>query len=420
MAFDLSPYGWTGCSIREDLRGLRSSLPTWRNLKLLRLTAASLHLPLSPFTDASGARFMPAYKKGVVYNDRGTYSTLYKGGRAVYDCKPAATAGYADLVLKSPLTEVAIKKMNLHISAAEDAATPTTRGDTYSEEINAILYEAVIHLLVCRTLSRAGHPSFVPAFHELVAEGDAPLDSPTRVKSLWSIMEFLKGQTLEEVCRRRLKPAIGAGAGAPVTTAVATTRKANEEFIVDMVTQVAYILHVLQSKLQFHHRDLKLNNVFCRSAASTQVLLLPTGDTWACKSDLVLLDFGFSCIACGLENPPSPRATLLGAGSWFTPDDDCCKEGRDLAQFLYSLHCHFPLQDHVGPELLAFFKAAMTANTATGPVDLMAGVTPDGAPSLPVAKPAYHKGIYCFLKRTDVEVPLCAPMAFLMALGDAD
>jgi serine/threonine protein kinase len=355
---------------------------------------------------------MPAYKRGVVHNDRGTYSTLYKGGRVVYDCKPAA-AGYMDLVLQLPLRECAIKEMKLQITPAEDAATPRTRSHTYSAEIDAILYEAIIHLLVCRALSSAGHPSFVPTFYEVVAVGTSPLDSPTRVHSLWSVMEFLKGQTVEDVCRRRLKPLSTAA-----TAATAALQLSNAEFILDVVTQVAFILYILQRDLRFHHRDLKLNNVFCRDTPSTQRLALPTGSSWVCTNDLVLLDFGFSCIACGSENPPSPRATLLGAGSWFTPDDDCCKEGRDLAQFLYSLHCHFPLQDYVGPDLFAFFKRVLTATTASGPVELTHGIAPDGTPLPPSGrgKPAYHKGIYCFLKRKDVEVPLVAPAAFLSAL----
>jgi len=355
---------------------------------------------------------MPAYKKGVVYNDRGTYSTLYKGGRVLYDCKPATAAGYVDLVLATPLRPCAIKELVLHITPAEDAATPTTRSHTYSDEINAIVYEAIIHILVGRTLTRAGHPSFVPAFHEVVAVGDAPLTSPTCVKALWSVMEFLEGNTLQDVCRVRLNPLTAA-----MTLAErASLQTANEDFLLDMVTQIAFVLYILQRDLRFHHRDLKLNNVFCRTTPSTQRLALPTGHTWICKSDLVLLDFGFSCIACGTDHPPSPRATLLGAGSWFTPDDDCCKEGRDLAQFLYSLHCHFPLAHHVGPEVLAFFKDVMTAKTPTGDVDLMAGVTPEGVPVTTGAKPAYHKGIYCFLKRKEVEIPSLAPLMFLTAI----
>lgn len=414
LTLDLSPYGWTGCSIREDLRGLRSSLPSWRHLPLLRsLPTSSLSMPFSPFTDASGVRYMPAYKKGVVHNDRGTYSTLYRGGRVVYNCKPSVTTGHVDLVLKTPLKECAIKEMKLHITPAEDAATPTTRSHSYSDEINAIVYETIIHLLVCRTLTKAGHPSFVPTFHEIVAVGDAPLDSPTRVKALWSVMEFLKGETLQDVCRKRL-----------TSSATATTPEgrraietANEDFLLDAVTQLAYVLYVLQKDLRFHHRDLKLNNVFCRDTPSTQVLALPTGVSWHCKTDLVLLDFGFSCIACGDENPPSPRATLLGAGSWFLSDDECCKEGRDMAQFLYSLHCHFPLHQYVGTGVAAFFRSAMTATTPSGPVDLMNGVTPEGVPLPPGGKPAYHKGIYCFLKRKDVEVPTLAPLEFLTALS---
>jgi hypothetical protein len=59
----------------------------------------------------------------------------------------------------------------------------------------------------------------------------------------------------------------------------------------------------------------------------------------------------------------------------------------------------------------------MTATTPSGPVDLMNGVAPDGTPMPPGGKPAYHKGIYCFLKRKDVDVPTLAPLTFLTALS---
>lgn len=415
MTLNLSPYGWTGCSIREDLRDLRSSLPTWRNLHLLRKATADspLRLMHSPFRDISGMQFMPAYRKGVLHNDKGTYSKLYKSGRILYACSPSPTAGHVELNLTTPLHECAIKEIKLHVTPVEDAATPHTRTTAYKDEINAIIYETIIHLLVCRTLLRVGHPSFAPKFFEVVAEGDAPLDSPTKIQSVWSCMEFLNGATLEDICRSTLKPL----RSATTLQARAALQVSNETFIVDTVVQIAYILYILQRDLRFHHRDLKLNNVFVRSKPSTEDITLPSGDVWRCKSNIVLLDFGFSCIACGTESASvSPRATLLGAGSWFSPDDDCCKEGRDLAQFLYSLHCHFPLADYVGPAVLAFFKDSMTAKTNSGEVELTDGFTVEGVP-LPVgSKAVYHKGIYCFLKRADVEVPTLNPILFLTAI----
>ena len=207
MMIDLSPYGWKGCSIREDLRNLRASLPTWDRLHLLRKSplSSSLLLPYIPFRDSSGAAFMPAYRKGVLYN-RGAYSTLYKGGRVVYDCVPSATKGYADLLLRDGLTECAIKEIGLHVTPAEEAGTPRTKHVAYEDEINAILYEAVIHLLVCRTLAAVGHPTFAPRFYEVVANGDMPLDTPTRVRSLWCCMEFLEGTPLDVACRAELVP----------------------------------------------------------------------------------------------------------------------------------------------------------------------------------------------------------------------
>jgi hypothetical protein len=227
-------------------------------------------------------------------------------------------------------------------------------------------------------------------------------------------MEFLDGASLDVACKRTLVP-----------LSFATTpqeriliQEKNERFVRDIAIQIAFVLHVLQRDLRFHHRDLKLNNVFCRKRPSTQIITLPlSAKAWICQSDIVLLDYGFSCIACGTEQASSPRATLLGAGSWFTPDDDCCKEGRDLAQFLYSLHCQFPLSDYLGSEMFALFQDHMKATTATGPVSLLNGFATDGTPCTPGTKVVYHKGIYCFLKRDDVEVPALVPAAFLAAFA---
>jgi len=319
-----------------------------------------------------------------------------------------------DLVLATPLHECAIKEISLHVTPAEDASTPHTRHDVYEEEINAILYEAVIHLLVRTTLSAVGHPSFAPRFYEVVADGEMPLDSPTRIRSLWCCMEFLEGASLDIACKRALAPL----KSAKTAEERAVLQAKNEAFVMDISVQIAYVLHVLQRDLRFHHRDLKLNNVFWRTTPSTQKIVVPTSPprVWTCTNDLVLLDFGFSCIACGTDQAASPRATLLGAGSWFTQDDDCCKEGRDLAQFLYSLHCHFPLSDYVGATMFARFRDVMTATTAKGPVSLLNGFTTDGVPCAAGTKPLYHKGIYCFLKRDDVEVPSLVPATFLVTL----
>ena len=87
-----------------------------------------------------------------------------------------------------------------------------------------------------------------------------------------------------------------------------------------------------------------------------------------------------------------------------------------MAQFLYSLHCHFPLQDYVGPKVLAFFKDSMTATTREGDIELTNGFTVEGVPLPAGTRAAYHKGIYCFLKRDDVEVPTLNPIMFLSAI----
>jgi hypothetical protein len=140
------------------------------------------------------------------------------------------------------------------------------------------------------------------------------------------------------------------------------------------------------------------------------------------QTDLVMIDFGFSCVACG-TGFKNPRLTLFGAGSYFSPDDDCLKTGRDLAQFLYSLHCYFSLQNYVTKPMFDFLHAAVRAEKhgafGTAYVDLYKGIDGEGKPIAAVGLPSsieYNDGIYAFLRDSSVEVPGCGSERFLRAL----
>lgn len=406
MALDLSPFGWEGLFLRYDLRDLAHSMPTWSHLKVLQdEPTTSLRFPNGAFNspDVSGA-YMPAYSKGTAINTRGGYATIYRAQRRIYTCR-ALTDNRMEVTLSGRPHDIAMKEIALNITKDEDAATPLTKHTAYEDEISAILYEAVIHVLVYKCLERSGVAHYTPRMYEIVADGVPPHDAPTQISSILFCMELLHGSTMEDYLKCVL---------------VKSATEKNEAILTDFLVQCAYVLHLLQTDLRFHHRDLKLNNVYRRdgrhsSVAPRESLVLPNGHEWVPTLDLVLLDYGFSCIACGSISR-TPRSTLVGAGSWFTMDDDCCKEGRDLAQLIFSLHCHFPLGDYVGPEYLAFFTKVMTATDHGRPIQILNGFTVDGRPLIRGQPVVYHNGVYHFLKRNSVEIPLCVPAVFLEGL----
>jgi serine/threonine protein kinase len=282
----------------------------------------------------------------------------------------------------------------------------------FIDEINAILYEAYLHALLDVTLERAGIRGFVPRLHEVVglSISGEPLTSPVELDTIWMTMEFMDGCTLEKYIGFKFRSG---------------TVASNTVLIKEILLQLAHVLNVLQAKLLFNHRDLKINNLYVRLHDDIdwrKWLLIPGIGRLECRTDLVMIDFGFSCIACG-SGFSKPRSTLLGAGVYFTPDDDCLKKGRDLAQFLYSLHCAFPLQNYISKPLYDMIHTAMLAEKRgrlmTRTYDLFMGVDAAGNPTIHSKLPGsikYNDGIYLFLKDNGVDVPGCEPVAILTAL----
>lgn len=417
--YDLSSFGWDGCVIPADLKDVCRRLPTWKQLKTLRypklLQGSHVLFPHAFFRVGTNDPYMPAYTKGTLENDGG-YAQIFKGQRAIYKSKTAAHTGSVTLTKTAPFSEFCIKEVRLNITPEEEAASPITRGKTYEEEINAILYEVFLHALICKTLEKEGFASVVPHLYEVVAHtktGELP-KAPTEIASIWINMEFLHGTTLEKYCKRNFLPANGR----------ADVIAKNESILLDILVQLAYYLHVLQDKLRFNHRDMKVNNVYIRhhdpSEKWTRTITVPGGRSWTCSIDIVLIDFGFACISCG-AGFLNPRATLVGAGSWFKPEHDCLKYGRDLGQFLYSLHCSFSLQDYVSPALFGAIREAMRAKKGSRTVDLLMGFEANGTPlvhagGLPRSL-RFNDGIYIFLREPDVDIPECTPSKFLQRLA---
>lgn len=405
---NLSRFGWDGVIIPANLSNICQYLPKWNQIKTLRDPQIHgrhvIYFPHLFFRDLSGKRFMPAIEKGGLHNDNGGYSSIFKAQRSIY--RPEEDlSGSVRLVRSSEFEETCIKEIALHVE--------TTGGEKdYIEEINAIMYEAYLHALIDVTLEREGIRGYVPHLHEVFALSTTGeiAKSPDELEAIWMSMEFMDGTTLEKYLLRKFS---------------VRDKVSNSILLKDILLQICHVLALLQSKLLFNHRDLKLNNLYVRHHASSwsRILNISGIGTHVCSTDLVMIDFGFSCIACG-SGFVNPRATLLGAGVYFRRDDDCLKKGRDLAQLLYSLHCEFPLQNYVTPAMFDLLHAAMRAERGTGLLkqkyDLFMGVDSAGTPMIYSSVPSsikYNNGIYLFLRDNTVDVPGCDPSAFLRALA---
>lgn len=408
--FNLTHFGWDDLIVPSNLQHLCAYLPKWHDLKTLRAPVYlnSAHpeviFPHTLFQNdpVDGKPFLPAFEKGSRHSGIGGYAQIYRGNRAVF--KPLGPAtDVSRLVRTTPFASVCIKEVPLKLDADEDESV-------YEEECRAILYEAYLHALLMKFLESQGLKTTVPHLYEITATTithNPPTDA-SDFDTIWMTMEFIEGETLEAHLGHVLE------VGNPAK---------NDVIILDILLQLAHILHLLQSALRFNHRDLKINNLFIRlhSPTETWTRQVPMGDgehIWTCQRDLVLIDFGFSCIACG-TGFDNPRATLVGAGSYYSAEHDCMKVGRDLAHFLYSLHSAYPLHSYLSPELFAALHAAVRATREGVEIDLWRGFAEDGTPlgeDAPHSVP-FHNGIYAFLREGDTDVPGCAPAVLAATLA---
>lgn len=405
----LTQFGWDGLVIPGNLKELCKYLPKWNQIKTLRNAAAQgrhyIHFPHQYFYDISGAPYMPAIEKGELENDNGGYSQIFRANRSIY--KPESNlSGNVTMIRKTPFSECCIKEIILKI---EDH----TKESEFIEEINAIMYEAFLHALVNVVLECNGLKGFVPNLHEVLAltvSGEMAA-LPKDIDAIWMVMEFMDGTTLEKYLNHKF------GLG---------NKESNSRLLKDILIQLVYMLSVLEKNLQFNHRDLKLNNLYVRfhnAPGWRRTLSILDLGTFEFQTDLVMIDFGFSCIACG-TGFKNPKSTLFGAGSYFSPDDDCLKTGRDLAQFLYSLHCYFPLQNYITKPFFDFLHSAVQAEKrgtlSTTIVDIFKGIDDTGKPINVSRLPSvltYSNGIYAFLKDSGVDVPGCDSERFLRGLN---
>lgn len=304
----------------------------------------------------------------------GTYGKIYNAFRMVVEKRGD---GLFDVV-ESPV-EIIIKQTE----------PPECSTVLPAEDVTAHTSEALLHVLAWQTMRTSQTPWAIPRPYEVF--GDAS-DGSSSWKSMALCMSYVRGRTLYSYMQKYWS---------------VTSKEANGHFFVEVLAQVAYILHHLQIVLRLNHRDVKVNNILVRKRKEPFSLELEEYTLWTCY-EVTLIDFGFACVGC-----PPPRApmTAFQAGSWFPFGELCCKVGRDLAQLLYCIHCYFPLTDYLPAEVVMAVRSWMQIPWSGGVADGLHGFTKEGRPRRSGATgiPEYHTGIYEFLRRPDVDPVACAP-----------
>jgi serine/threonine protein kinase len=302
----------------------------------------------------------------------GTYGRIYKAFRMVVERRDD---GLFDVV-ESP-AEIIVKQTE---PPAGTAFLP-------AEDVAAHTSEALLHVLAWQTMQKSLTPWAIPRPYEVF--GDA---SGTGWKSMSLCMSYVRGRTLYSYMQKYWS---------------AGSKVANGRFFVEVLAQVAYILHHLQVALRLNHRDVKVNNILVRKRKEPFPLELDGHTFWTCY-EVTLIDFGFACVGC-----PPPRApmTVFQSGSWFPFGELCCKVGRDIAQLLFCIHCYFPLTDYLPPTVSSAVRSWMQIPWSGGVADGLHGFTKEGRPrrSGAATLPEYNTGIYEFLRRPDVDPAACSP-----------
>lgn len=128
-----------------------------------------------------------------------------------------------------------------------------------------------------------------------------------------------------------------------------------------IVTQVAFLLAILEEEIRFDHRDLKADNVWIvPRPVELKAELFGSAWTIVAPFQVVLLDFGFGCIGDTTGN------AVISLTDGLVPKiDPCPKEGRDLFQFLTSLWSVPELRARMSQEVRAEMEQLFKARGGT-------------------------------------------------------
>jgi serine/threonine protein kinase len=367
---------------------LSQNLPSWNIIPqtTVKDTAGkTIEHFLKPLQDLSGALFLPTFEWGRKL-DEGTYGKIYQASRKIYS-KMSDSSGviHFKCVPESKET-IVIKESHITLTPAEEKQPYLVRKKIIENEIDTLMHEAAVLTLAYQAVKKAGIEYAVPKVYEIFLHTKKDAAKTVQMSSLCISMEYIKGDTLLKFIHNNFKR---------------TQREKNSVFFLEFVKQLAIILEVLQREIRMNHRDIKINNVLLRSFNPNE------------KPVLVLIDYGFACIAHGVQEPEA-EMTNIEAGTYFGSRYACFKKGRDMVQFLYSLHCHFPLDEFLTDDVLAFIKPWFLVQYKYGTANLFNGVTNGGRHSdTRITNLIYDEGIYLFLRRPEVDPVHCSPTEIL-------
>jgi serine/threonine protein kinase len=323
--------------------------------------------------------------------------------------------------------------------------------------LNAIqsnLYEAIIHALVKKMFQTIGLDSIIPTLYEISSRiyeyaYKNIVKIPSDIKSINMVMEYVHGYTFYDYCKVQMTKIHNAAFHDHMPLPILNARIRNEKLFIDVLVQLCCYLDVLQTNLRFNHRDLNINNILVRKNKKSRLfstirnIIHPALLTnYECKTDIVIIDFGFSCLACEKSNK-----SCLEAGSYFNHNDDCLKKGRDICLFLYSFNAIFPFIHHFSSNFCNFLQSLLIAiDNKENKYNLLNGISSrkdgferrnsretkeniivhtkseiystieDEKILKESDKLSFNEDIYIFLKREEIEVPFCEPTKVLELL----
>ncbi len=401
IRYSLDVHGWTDWSIALSLDTLVQQLPTWRNLIQLghpdEFEGRECQFPTKPLRIGTDS-FYPILQMGPQL-DKGSYGRIVSATRTLYLYRNR------DMIQVS--SGEIVCKVNEIMLDEEEAADPDAE-EFYAEEIQAVLHEAVLHALAGEVMRLRGFPTVIPAMYEVFAyTGRDCIGKASDIESVVIGMEFVEGMTLHKYLHDEF----------PIAK-TDRERAKNDRLLMDILLQLCIYLEILQRDLRFNHRDLKTNNLLRRTqpAGWYRSFQHPAlSRPWIAFHDLVLIDFGFSCVSCKED-----ASSMVQAGGWFRQEHDCLKGGRDIALFLHCLQVYFPLQRRISERLWETLHAAACVEGVDGNPSLLDyGVKEDGTIEWTTAPTGYFifgDGVYKLLRRSDVDVAGCSPTTLLATL----
>ncbi len=437
ISVNLDIHGFDGCTLISDSTNLKGDYPSYKDLR--SIVKKDDHYVLSK---ALYNKVLPAY---VITKElcSGKYGRIYQALRI--DKNKNSITTIDDIVqndkkishvtkdskvnqIQHNYSNIVIKELCINVSEKE--IKEKGKETATLNAIHSNLFEGVIHALVRKMFENLGLSSIVPTLYEICARTKKDtIIIPSDIECINIAMEYINGCTLQNYLNVYLTKILNAAFHEHMPESILKCRIRNEQVLLDILIQLACYLDVLQTNLRFNHRDLKINNLLVRKNGLMRYvpvirkLIHPSLLTpYECKTDLVIIDYGFSCLACSNDNK-----SCLEAGSYFKNGYDCMKSGRDLALFLYSFNAIFPFVHHVSSRLYKVLDHLMMAIDNEGNIyKLLNGFNKEGKmieadtkgvkDSVLSDKIEFDEGIYLFLRRNDIEIPNCDPIFVLETL----